>query len=216
MVNDIIVTRNTVVFLLLPENLCDVQADLVFLMDTSSSIGRRDYNKEKQFVKDVARIFRIRDGGSRAATILYNSQPNTVIKFSHHSSYEGFARAVDKMPYLLGQTRIDRGLREANDLFLSDARSNAAKILLVLTDGKQTTDPDAINLRTASQPLRDQGVQILAIGVGHNISMKEIHDMVDTRSHAFTPESFSELLKLSKTIAERACKSAGKAVHILL
>ena len=200
----------------LPGALCNVQVDIVFMMDTSGSIGIQDFNKEKQFVKDLAKIFRIREGGSRAAVIIYNHQPTTVIRFRDHSTFESFSRAVDRIDYLLGQTRIDKGLQEADKLFLSDVRSNVAKILIVLTDGKQTDDPDAVHLRSASQPLRNQGVRILAIGVGYRYRMEEIRAMVESPSHAFTTESFSALLKLSQTIANRACESAGKRIESLL
>ena len=83
------------------------------------------------------------------------------------------------------------------------------QILIVLTDGRQTQDPDSVPLLRASQPLRDQGVKTYAIGVGHDIDKDELRALVDEPSDVFYVGSFGELIRQSQTIAEEACKGAG-------
>jgi len=80
-------------------------------MDTSGSISKSDYRLEKQFVKDLARIFRVDVDASRAAVIIYNDDPHSQIKLGEYTSPDEFAKAVDKIPYLHGRTRIDKALK---------------------------------------------------------------------------------------------------------
>ena len=79
----------------------------------------------------------------------------------------------------------------------------------MLTDGRQTKDPDAVPLLKASQPLRDQGVKTYAVGVGHEIDKNELRAMVDDPLDVFYVGSFQDLIRESQTIAEEACKGAG-------
>ena len=71
-------------------------------------------------------------------------------------------QAVDDISHDNGVTRIDLALREAQRNFFTaakGARPNVAKIVIVLTDGKQTTgDSDYVNPATVAQELRDAGI----------------------------------------------------------
>ncbi|XP_032218274.2 uncharacterized protein LOC116601510 isoform X2 [Nematostella vectensis] len=183
---------------------CSGKIDVVYLMDTSGSISQDDYRREKQFVKDLARIFRVGDEASHASAIIYNDDAHVQSKLGEHRSTEAFSKSVDAIPYLHGRTRIDRGLEEATKMFKS-AREGVSKVLIVLTDGRQTPDPDAIPLDQASQPLKNDGVDIYAVGVGSKIDEKELHQIASKDSNVFTVDSFSALLGESQTIARRAC-----------
>ena len=60
-----------------------------------------------------------------------------------------------------GRTRIiGKGLEQVHSKV--SARSGIPKIVIVLNDGRQTKDPDAKDLKEASEPLRRAGVRVLA------------------------------------------------------
>ena len=63
-----------------------------------------------------------------------------------------------------------------NELFAPEngARGTTAKILIVLTDGSQTPDPDAENPGLIADEIRDKGVQIVAVGVGNGTNVLEL------------------------------------------
>jgi hypothetical protein len=86
-----------------------------------------------------------------------------------------------------------------------NARTTVRKVLVVLTDGRQTQDPDAVPLDVASKPLKDMGVKIYAVGVGHKIDLQELRQITEDPADVFTVDSFTALLGESQTIAERAC-----------
>ena len=189
--------------------------DIIYLMDSSGSIGAVDFERQKDFVKDLARIFSVGPGASRAAVVTYDDYPIVRSNFGDFDSTDEFAKAVDGINQTRGRTRIDLALKKTSEMFKS-AQKNIPKVLIALTDGSQTPDPDAIGLDVASQLLRDQNVRIYALGVGHRINVTQLRSMVESNSDVFLVDSFVDLLRKSQTIAEKACLEIGNGKLLLL
>ena len=177
----------------------------------SSSITVKNYQKERDFVKNVADTFSISEGKTEVGVVIYNNEASLWIRFGQHNNNEEFKAAVDKIPYWGGQTRIDNGLKmAAAGLFgaIKQARANLPKILIVLTDGKQSSDSRATPLEEAVSPLLQLGVKVLAVGVGSDVSHDELRLIVERDEDIFTVDNFDELLAKSHGIARFACEEA--------
>ena len=177
----------------------------------SSSITVKNYQKERDFVKNVADKFSVTQGKTEAGVVTYNSEANLWIRFGQYNSNEEFKTAVDKIPYWGGQTRIDNGLKmAAAGLFgaVKQARANLPKVLIVLTDGQQSSDPRATPLEEAVLPLLQLGVKVLAVGVGSDVSRDELRSIVEKDEDVFTVDNFDDLLVKSHQIARTACEEA--------
>ena len=94
-------------------------------MDSSASIGPYEYEQEKSFVKDLARIFQ--EGGTRAGVVIYSDDPEVMVKFDEKNDLESFAKAVDEIEFLGNRTRIDKALESVSKLFLT-ARREVPKV----------------------------------------------------------------------------------------
>lgn len=184
--------------------ICTSKVDIIYLMDSSGSIGHDDFQRQKRFVNDLARIFRIGPDASRAGVVTYHDFPTVRAHFPDYDDPDLFAKAVSSINQTRGRTRIDKALAKTSEMFQS-ARKGIPKVLIALTDGAQTPDPDAVELDVASQPLRDQGVRVYALGVGHQINITQLRSMVESNSDVFLVDSFGELLRRSKSIAQKAC-----------
>lgn len=190
--------------------ICTAKVDIIYLMDSSGSIGHDDYEKQKDFVKDLARVFRIGPGASRAAVVTYDDFPIVRANFDDFDSTDSFAEAVESINQTRGRTRIDHALVKTSEMFKS-ARKNVPKVLIALTDGAQTPDPGSLPLDEASQLLRDQGVKVYALGVGHQVNVTQLRSMVESNSDVFLVDSFVDLLRKSQSIAEKACSEIGSS-----
>jgi len=122
-------------------------------MDSSGSISQDDYNKEKEFVKQLANIFDISLGQARAGVIIYDDNPKLIFGFEDELDNRNVSAIIPSLEHLKGRTRIDKALAVAESVF-TDARPTVSRIAFILTDGKQTNDYDAIPLDVASQPLK--------------------------------------------------------------
>ncbi|XP_048579525.1 collagen alpha-3(VI) chain isoform X4 [Nematostella vectensis] len=178
------------------------KADIAFLMDSSGSIGVRDYKKEKQFVQGLSDIFDISPGQSRASLIIYSDFPKLIFDLEDGVTNQNITSVLKNLEYLRGRTRIDKALMMAEEVF-ADARPTVPRIAFILTDGKQTQDYDAIPLDVSSQRLKKMGVKIYVIGVGPYVDISELRLLTEKPGDVFTVASFEELLKLPKDILVR-------------
>lgn len=174
-------------------------------MDSSGSITDLDYKKEKDFVKKAARRLGISQL-SRAAIVLYSTNAYVEARFGQFDNVRDFERAVDSLRYLNSTTRIDRALALATRDVFPEARPNVTKILVVLTDGKQTQSQNAgvIGLREASDPLRMQAVQIIAVGVAE-AERAELRLMTDSEEDVLMSKNFDELNQKLQKLVQAVC-----------
>ena len=181
------------------------------MIDTSQSIGARNFQKEKYFVDAVASSIIADAQGSQVGLISCSDNATLHAKFGDSSSLDDLRQSIDSVPYTRGRTRIDKALQlAATDLFLAAAvaRPDAPKVLLILTDGKQTQDPDALTLDVAVLPLRALGVRVFAVGIGPLVEVNELLRMVESRENLFIVRDFDDLLLRTREIAKKTCAEA--------
>ena len=183
-------------------------------MDASGSIGELDFQKERDFVKAVASAFNVSTSQTQLGLIDYSKEANLRIKFGDYRNLASFQAAVDAIPYQGNTTRIDKALQlAASDLFnpAAGARVGHTKIMIMLSDGVQTNDPDAKPLKEAVRPLRDRGVKVVAVGVGSHTDPLELEMLVERESDLFAVTDYADLLNKAHEISKRTCDIAKGA-----
>lgn len=196
--------------LLFSSEQCSQISDVVFVVDSSGSIGRRNFKRELQFVKQVASTFKMGPKQSQIAVISYSDDAKVDIRFGEYSNVNDFNAAVDLVKHQRQRTRIDKALHLANtQVFTQDggARSGIAKVMVILTDGKQTVTSDSKTLDVAVRPLQEKNVTVFAVGVGKAIDITELLLLVGGNgNNLFRAENFDELTKHSLQLAAQTCK----------
>ena len=183
--------------------------DVAFIIDSSGSIGEIDYLKQKNFVNEAAKSFGLAPDQSRAAIVLYSTTASVKARFGQYNTTENFAKAVDALPYEGGETRIDKALDLAATDIFPNARAGVPKLVLLITDGTQTQVDDAKGLKEASEPLRQAGVRVLALGIGSNVDRDELRLVTETDDDVVMATDFEVLLLKIGNLTSRACELAG-------
>lgn len=184
--------------------------DVAFIIDSSGSIGRTNYLKQKNFVKQVAKSFGLAPDQSQAAMVLYSNSASVQARFGQYATTDEFVKAVDGLPYERGLTRIDKALDLAATDIFPEARAGVPKLALLITDGTQTPAADAKGLREASEPLRKAGVRVLAVGVGSGVDRDELRLVTETEDDVVVADDFQDLLLKIGNLTSRACELAGE------
>ena len=182
---------------------------MAFLLDASESMTEDDYKKQKQFVIRVAESFHMAPKGTQFALITYSSTAKLHIRFSDHLDQEKFKSVVYNLPFSAGGTRFDKALKlAAEEMFTtkSGARSGVPKVMIILTDGRQSQDPDAKPLKEAVLPLRQSSVQIHAVAIGSQVDRSELRKLVQRDEDIFSIKDFDTLVNKSLQLARRTCK----------
>ena len=191
---------------------CAAPLDIAFLLDSSASIGEPSYQKMKDFVKAIADSFIIGPGKALTAVIQYGTTATTAIRFNDHMTNAGFNAAVDTLQYVGGETRIDKALQLASSELLTErsgSRAGVAKVMVLLTDGRQSKAPDGLDLQKAAAPLLSAGVRIFAVGIGSDIDKKELQLVVDKTDDVIVVPSYDGLATRVRQLSIAICESSG-------
>ena len=94
-------------------------------------------------------------------------------------------------------------------------RSNAPNVAVVITDGESNvkqkmTIPEAKKVHNA-------GIIVIAVGISNNISVPELKGIASDpdKDHLFKVDSYNELVKVQKKIANETCKQTkGKYTYM--
>lgn len=166
------------------------------MLDTSGSIHKDEYRKQKTFVTQIAKDIGISKKGPHYGVILFGQFANVEIKLNEFYTKELFEKAVMKLKQPGSVTRIDRGLKKAyNALFTKNggSRENAQKILFLLTDGSQTEGEDVVENSYLANNLRFIGVSFYVIGIGRKVAPEQLLKIAGSPQHLYFVKSFEEL-----------------------
>lgn len=193
-----------------PEPTCKAKVDVGFVLDSSGSL-RNDYDKEKDFLKALASTFGVSDDGARAGVVTFSYYTEHSIKLNDHSRVGTFNDAVDKIPLMGSTTRIDKALRMTQKEMFSIAnggRPGVNKVLIVLTDGSQTQDAGAEDPGDVAEELRNEGIRVLAVGIGKGVNTTELAHIAGDKSNVFSAASFDELVsrEFLNSVNSAGCK----------
>ena len=79
------------------------------------------------------------------------------------------------------------------------------QVLVVITDGEQTTTKAFTELTVASQGVKNKGVAVYAVGVGKGANQAELNEIASAQQNVFVSASFKELQNLAVQIRRRLC-----------
>uniref|UniRef100_A0A6I8N6F2 Collagen alpha-3(VI) chain n=1 Tax=Ornithorhynchus anatinus TaxID=9258 RepID=A0A6I8N6F2_ORNAN len=171
-----------------------VAADIIFLVDSSWSIGKEHFQLVREFLYDVIKSLDVGDNDYRFALVQFSGNPHTEFLLNTYHANQDVLAHVATMPYLGGGSKTGKGLDYLIHHHLTKASGSRAsdgipQVIIVLTDGQSQDD---IVLPTAE--LKSADVTVFAIGVqdAEEGELKEIaSEPLDM--HVFNIETFTAL-----------------------
>ncbi|XP_064601374.1 collagen alpha-4(VI) chain-like [Liolophura sinensis] len=156
----------TVLIPLFVGTLCPYKADIVILMDASSSIGPENYLVMKNFLRGVVQHFDVGQDNVRVGLITFNFGALVEFNLNQFSTKEEVLQAFDHVQGIHEGTATHRALKYAREISFTAEngdRPDIPNVAILLTDG-QSTHPD----KTATEQalLKAAGVRVFAIGIG--------------------------------------------------
>lgn len=192
---------------------CQIVADIGIAVDSSGSL-KNEFDKEKKFVKDLARSLTVSSDGVNIGIITFSYYALLTTKLSDHKDTESFVKQVDKIPFMNSQTYIDRALDSARSQLFTEKngdRKDVPNIFILLTDGKQTRGTYATSPSVRADLLRKDGVTIIVIGIGPSVDEIELADIAGKLDNLILASSFDDLLSgpILAKLLQKTCSSAA-------
>ncbi|KAG9277174.1 collagen alpha-1(VII) chain isoform X1 [Astyanax mexicanus] len=184
------------------------EADIVFLVDGSSSIGRANFVLVKTFMAGIVKPFArgVGPSGVRFGAVQYSDTARVEFTFTTYLNGTELVSAIENLNYKGGNTRTGAGLKYIADNFFNPATSrDVPKIAILITDGKSQD-----NVQDPAQKLRSLGVTILAVGI-KSADQNELNLIASSPQNEYTSYigNFRALSALLPLVNPRVCSASG-------
>ncbi|XP_026769416.3 collagen alpha-6(VI) chain [Pangasianodon hypophthalmus] len=183
-------------------------ADIVFLVDSSDSIGDADFLRMKQFLRTFIVGLDIRPDKVRVGVAQFSGEPRKEFLLGEYADKNDLLEKVDKLTYLTGGTETGKALDFIQKNYFNESggsriNQNVPQIAVVITDGESTDET-----KTPAMMLQSKGVLIFTIGVGA-ASIRGLQSIAN-KPHQHFVLSFTDyenLLKATTSTVDKVCIS---------
>ena len=179
----------------------DTAADLLFMIDSSTSINPENFLKMKEFMKSLVRRSIVGPDKVHVGVTQFSS--NSKLEFSLNKLYDkpSIEKAIDSMQQMGGGTLTGKSISEISQYFdpSNGGRPNKKRFLLVVTDGEAQDE-----VSVPAKALRDKGVLIFAIGVD-NANTTQLLEISGTQNKVYSVADFDGLRALERQLALSIC-----------
>ncbi|KAM4632934.1 collagen alpha-1(XII) chain isoform 2-T3 [Polymixia lowei] len=181
-------------------------ADIVLLVDGSWSIGRLNFKTIRAFIGRMVGVFDISPTRVQIGLAQYSGDPKTEWHLNAHATRDSLLDAVANLPYKGGNTMTGMALNyilQNNFKTNVGMRPDSRKIGVLITDGKSQDE-----IEFNSKNLRDQGIELYAIGV-KNADENELRSIASDPDeiHMYNVNDFTFLLDIVDDLSDNLCNS---------
>ncbi|MGH0153081.1 UNVERIFIED_CONTAM: hypothetical protein FKN15_023815 [Acipenser sinensis] len=169
-------------------------ADIIFLVDSSWSIGKENFQYVREFLYNVVKALNKGDNEFNFAIVQYSGSPKTEFQLNTYTDKQDILFHIWSMPYRGGGTRMGLGLEYLIKTHMTEAAGSRASegvppIIVVLTDRRSQDD-----VIPPSSVLRMGDVNMFAVGVQHAVEweLKEIASKPQ-ETHMYNVDNFTAL-----------------------
>ncbi|XP_062980346.1 vitrin [Elgaria multicarinata webbii] len=191
------------------------KVDLSFLIDGSWSIGKRRFQIQKQFLKDVAQALDVGTAGPLMGIIQYGDEPSTEFNLKTYANSKDLKNAIEKIVQKGGLSNVGRALSFVTKNFFEDSNGNRGgppNVAIVMVDGWPTD-----KVEEASRLARESGINIFFVTIEgpdenekKNVIEANFVDKAVCRTNGYysinVPSWFS-LHKVVQPLVKRICDS---------
>uniref|UniRef100_A0A8C2LCS2 VWFA domain-containing protein n=1 Tax=Cricetulus griseus TaxID=10029 RepID=A0A8C2LCS2_CRIGR len=203
--------RNQVVQEICAEEACrDMKADIMFLVDSSGSIGLENFSKMKTFMKNLVSKSQIGADRVQIGVVQFSHENREEFQLNTFMSQSDISNAIDQMSHIGETTLTGSALTFVSQYFSphKGARPNVSKFLILITDGEAQ---DIV--REPAVALRNEGVIIYSVGVfGSNVT--QLEEISGKPEMVFYVENFDILQHIEDDLVLGICSPREECKRI--
>ncbi|KAH9505734.1 Collagen alpha-6(VI) chain [Bulinus truncatus] len=183
------------------------KADIILLIDASTSIGPDNWLKQAKFASELVQAFTVGPKDVLFGCLIFNRTPTKIFDLKTYMNSTSASNSLLSIPYPNNQgTNTHLGLSEirVNQLFspASGGRTDARDLVIVMTDG-QSNSPDLT--KSEAQQLKDTGVSIITVGIGLS-NTNELTAMASKHEYVFNTGGYDMLDYIKRDLVKLTCE----------
>lgn len=138
--------------------------ELVFVIDSSESVGPENFEIIKDFVTALVDRVTVGRNATRIGLVLYSLEVRLEFGLNRYTAQQDVKQAIRKMLYMGEGTYTGTAIRKATQEGFFGARTGVRKVAIVLTDG-QADKREAVKLDIAVREAHAANIEMYAIGI---------------------------------------------------
>ncbi|XP_074645678.1 matrilin-1-like [Tubulanus polymorphus] len=182
-------------------------ADIVFMLDDSSSIWPNNFTLQKNFVNQMINSFDIAPDATHVAVVTFSTRARLQFRLNEMMEKDKLREAVFRIRQRGGDTNTGDALNLARTYAFSRSQGGrpgkVPQIGIVITDGKSQV------MRQTTREARlakEQGIILFAVGIGEHVSQKELRSIASGDDFIFENNDYATLSKIETQLQQKACE----------
>lgn len=177
------------------------------MIDSSKTFDEKEFLQHKAFIEVMAKSF---GNNTRSAVVTYGEKPSIKSNFDDSLNITYFLSVVQSIVKDdVNDNRLDTAINMATTDLFPKARPSAAKLAVVVTDGSQTSGPNALELQQAFDASAKAGIRTVALGIGKALNVEEWRSLVPRKEDFLQIENSQDMPLKIRDIAKQVCAAAG-------
>nr|XP_014587343.1 collagen alpha-5(VI) chain isoform X1 [Equus caballus] len=179
----------------------DMKADIMFLVDSSGSIGPENFGKMKTFMKNLLAKIQIGPDKTQIGVVQFSTDAKEEFQLNKYFTQKEISDAIDRMSLINQNTYTGHALEFVDQYFshLKGARPGVKKFLILITDGEARD-----GVRDPARALREKEVVIFSVGV-YGANRTQLEEISGDGSLVFQVEKFDDLKAIESKLIFRVC-----------
>nr|XP_026239761.1 collagen alpha-4(VI) chain-like [Urocitellus parryii] len=183
-------------------------ADIVFLVDSSTSIGPQNFQKVKNFLYSIVLGLDISSDRVQVALAQYNDNIFPAFQLNQYPLKSVVLEHIQNLPYRTGGTNTGSALEFIRTNYLTESGGSRAKdrvpqIVILVTDGESNDE-----VQDAADQLKEDGVIVYVVGV----NVQDVQELQKIASEPyekflFNTENFNILQEFSGSLLQTLCSA---------
>ncbi|KAK7491400.1 hypothetical protein BaRGS_00017378, partial [Batillaria attramentaria] len=177
---------------------CLTKADLVLLVDSSSSVGREDFEHLEDFIKDLVVQLPVGQDQVQVGLVQFSGHPSLEFPLNMYSDRLSVLKAVDTLQFMGGGTNT------------GDAIDYVTSNVYTADGGARTDSVDPAATAEAANRARSENIGLVAVGVGSHINEQELQAIANDPDSAFVfkVDNYKDLKAQTGDILKSVCTGA--------
>uniref|UniRef100_A0A8C1QGG8 Collagen alpha-1(XXVIII) chain n=1 Tax=Cyprinus carpio TaxID=7962 RepID=A0A8C1QGG8_CYPCA len=193
--------------------------ELVFVIDSSESVGPDNFEIIKDFVAALVDRLTVGRNATRVGLVLYSLEVQLEFNLARYMTKQDVKQAIRRVHYIGEGTYTGSAIRKATQEAFYTARTGVRKVAIVITDG-QTDKREPVKLEIAVREAHAANIEMYALGIV-NISdptqeefLQELNLIASDpdSEHMFYIDHFNTLPALESKLVNQLCEDENGAL----
>lgn len=189
---------------------CQLAAEVIFLVDSSSTVSQEDWVKVKNFLKRY-----IKDRSKqRMSVVVYSNRANIQINYQSSNDWVKLESMINSLQRLKGSVTDLSKAFEKTKYNLLNSRSLVPRVVVILTDGGHSGN-DAIAYSLA-QGMQTSETKILVVGLSGWVNERQMAGIYNPskEDHFLKLNGYKHLDSNYEDVEKLICRAIGSSASV--